>query len=130
MRTVGTGFWKFGCKPPGSLFEGVELIVREAIPTLGVRRLASSDAVAICTCSPGFGSARFGRSCLQPYVDAPRRSRVNHESDTTPQARPNDARKATEEQRDLREKLEHLDDDPDAPGLHQSRHNLPDESTR
>jgi hypothetical protein len=59
-----------------------------------------------------------------------RRSRVDHEIDTTPAARPKDARKATEEQRDLQEKLNHQDDDPDAPGLHQSRHDLPDETTR
>ncbi len=34
-----------------------------------------------------------------------------------PAAAPKDARKATEEQRQLQEKLEHQDDDPDAPGL-------------
>ena len=43
---------------------------------------------------------------------------------------PEDARKATEEQRQLQEKLEHQDDDSDGPGLHQSRHDLPDESHR
>lgn len=53
-----------------------------------------------------------------------------NESDATPPTPPTDARKATEEQRDLQEKLDHRDEDPDAPGLHQSRHDLPDESTR
>ncbi len=43
---------------------------------------------------------------------------------------PEDARKATEEQRELQEQLEHQHDDSDAPGLHQSRENLADESTR
>jgi hypothetical protein len=43
---------------------------------------------------------------------------------------PKDATKSTEEQRQLQEQLEHSDDDPDAPGSHQSRRNTPDESTR
>jgi hypothetical protein len=43
---------------------------------------------------------------------------------------PKDATKSTEEQRQLQEQLEHQDDDPDAPGLHQSQRNTPDESTR
>ncbi len=43
---------------------------------------------------------------------------------------PRDARKTTEEQREVEEKLEHPNDDPDAPGLHQSRHDVADESTR
>lgn len=47
-----------------------------------------------------------------------------------PPAAPADARKATEEQRRLQEQLDHQDEDPDGPGLHQSRHDLPDESTR
>ncbi len=47
-----------------------------------------------------------------------------------PPPAPDDARKATAEQREVQEKLEHQDDDPQGPGLHQSRHDLPDESTR
>ncbi|WP_167374061.1 hypothetical protein [Mycobacterium paraffinicum] len=43
---------------------------------------------------------------------------------------PEDARQATDEQRKFQEQLEQQDDDPDAPGLHQSRRDLPDESTR
>jgi len=43
---------------------------------------------------------------------------------------PKDARKTTEEQRETEELLEHQDDDPDAPGLHQSRHQTADETTR
>ncbi|WP_170874425.1 hypothetical protein [Mycobacterium sp. IS-1264] len=52
------------------------------------------------------------------------------ESHGTPPTPPKDARKTTEEQRDLQEKLNHRDEDPDAPGAHQSRYDLPDESTR
>ncbi|MGB9309043.1 MAG: hypothetical protein WCB92_36710 [Mycobacterium sp.] len=47
-----------------------------------------------------------------------------------PLKEPQDATKSTEEQRQLQEELDHSDDDPDAPGLHQSRRNTPDESTR
>ena len=47
-----------------------------------------------------------------------------------PTEAPEDARKATEEQQDLQDKLEHQDDDPDAPGLQQSHHNVADESPR
>jgi hypothetical protein len=43
---------------------------------------------------------------------------------------PKDARKATEEQRETQDQLDHQQDDPDAPGGHQSRKDLPDESTR
>lgn len=52
------------------------------------------------------------------------------ESNSNPPPVPKDARRATEEQRSVEEKLEHQDDDPDAPGLHQSRHDVADESTR
>ncbi|WP_197505525.1 hypothetical protein [Mycobacterium sp. 852002-51613_SCH5001154] len=51
---------------------------------------------------------------------------VNFDPPPAPEA----ARQATEEQRKLQEQLEHPNDDPDAPGLHQSRRDLPDESTR
>ncbi|WP_197499199.1 MULTISPECIES: hypothetical protein [unclassified Mycobacterium] len=47
-----------------------------------------------------------------------------------PPPAPEDARQATEEQRKLQEQLEHQNEDPDAPGRHQSRRDLPDESTR
>ncbi|MBW0018489.1 MAG: hypothetical protein JO236_13215 [Mycobacterium sp.] len=43
---------------------------------------------------------------------------------------PEDARKATEEQREQEDQLEHRNDDPDAPGSHQSHHEIADESTR
>ena len=47
-----------------------------------------------------------------------------------PAETPEDARKATEEQRQLQDELEHQDEDPDAPGLHQSRHTVADETKR
>lgn len=63
-------------------------------------------------------------------VEARGRSRVDQQVNIDPPPAPEDARKATEEQRELQEKLEHQDDDPDGPALHQSRRDLPDESTR
>ena len=45
-----------------------------------------------------------------------------------PPRTPKDATKTTAEQRDLQEKLEHQDEDPDAPARTQSRHQIPDES--
>jgi hypothetical protein len=63
-------------------------------------------------------------------ADVQRRSRVDQQVNFDPPAAPEDARKATEEQRKLQEQLEHQDEDPNGPGLHQSRHDLPDESTR
>lgn len=55
---------------------------------------------------------------------------MDQHADTEPAARPSDARKPTEEQRRRHQQLEHQDEDLDAPGLHQSRHDVPDESTR
>lgn len=55
---------------------------------------------------------------------------MDQQGNTEPVSVPEGVRQATEEQRELQEKLEHPDDDPDGPGLHQSRHDLPDESTR
>ncbi|MEY8015911.1 hypothetical protein [Mycobacterium servetii] len=43
---------------------------------------------------------------------------------------PEDARKATEEQRRLQDELEHQGEDPDAPGLHQSHEDVAEESRR
>ena len=43
---------------------------------------------------------------------------------------PEDARESTEEQRREQKQLEHQDEDPDAPGLHQSHRDVADESTR
>lgn len=45
-----------------------------------------------------------------------------------PPATPKDATKATEEQRELQEQLEHRDDDPAGPGRHQDRHQIADET--
>lgn len=41
---------------------------------------------------------------------------------------PRDATKATEEQRELQEQIEHQDDDPTALGRHQDRHDMADET--
>ncbi|WP_197378772.1 hypothetical protein [Mycolicibacterium mengxianglii] len=50
------------------------------------------------------------------------------EQQNNPPATPEDATKATAEQRELQEELDHKDDDPDAPGQHQDRHQLADET--
>ena len=41
---------------------------------------------------------------------------------------PKDAREATAEQRDVEDKLEHQNDDPDAPGGHETRRQIADET--
>jgi hypothetical protein len=45
-----------------------------------------------------------------------------------PPATPKDATKATEEQRDLQQQLDHRNDDPDAPGRRQDHHSVADET--
>ncbi len=55
---------------------------------------------------------------------------MDQQVNTDPPGAPEDARKATEEQRALQEQLEHQDEDPDGPGLRNSRRNIADESTR
>ncbi|OBI87649.1 hypothetical protein A9X00_23890 [Mycobacterium sp. 1245805.9] len=72
----------------------------------------------------------MGEILLEAFVEVRRGSRVDQQVNIDPPPAPEDARKATAEQRELEEKLEHQDEDPDGPGLHQSRHDLPDESTR
>ena len=47
---------------------------------------------------------------------------------TNPPSKPKDARKVTEEQRIEQEQLDHKDDDPDAPGRHQTRRQVADET--
>lgn len=55
---------------------------------------------------------------------------MDSQADGKPTPLPKDAREATDEQREEEELLEHQGDDPEAPGAHQSRHDVPDESTR
>jgi cell division protein FtsN len=43
-------------------------------------------------------------------------------------ATPRDATRATEEQRELQDQLDHDEGDPEAPGLHQDRHQIADET--
>jgi hypothetical protein len=50
------------------------------------------------------------------------------EQQDAPQAKPKDATKATEDQRELQDELAHQDEDPYAPGRHQDRHQLADET--
>lgn len=45
-----------------------------------------------------------------------------------PPENPKDARKATESQRELQDELDHQNDDPNAPGGHQTRKQVADET--
>ena len=45
-----------------------------------------------------------------------------------PPEHPKDAREATEKQREMQQELDHQHDDPDAPGGHQSRAQVADET--
>ncbi len=58
------------------------------------------------------------------------RSRVSQQASSKPDPEPEDARKVTEEQRQVQEELDHQGGDPDGPGQQQSRHNTAGESTR
>jgi hypothetical protein len=79
---------------------------------------------------PCFGTRVSGDPSRKHFHDL-RRARVDQQINVDPPTEaPEDARKATEEQQDLQDKLEHQDDDPDAPGLQQSHHNVADESHR
>jgi hypothetical protein len=53
---------------------------------------------------------------------------IGMEPTNDPQATPKDATKATEEQRELQNELDHQHDDPDAPGRHQSKDQVADET--
>jgi hypothetical protein len=56
---------------------------------------------------------------------------VDQSTDVNPSPEPKDARKSTEEQREVQDQLEHQGgDDPDASGLQQTRHQVADETTR
>ncbi len=46
----------------------------------------------------------------------------------SPSPDPKDATQATDDQREMQDELDHQDDDPDAPGGHQDRHQIADET--
>ena len=50
------------------------------------------------------------------------------EQQNVPPSTPKDATKASAEQRQLQEELDHQDDQPDALGQHQDRHQMADET--
>lgn len=50
------------------------------------------------------------------------------EQHNNPPSTPKDATKATEQQQELQQKLERQNDDPDAPGRHQNRDKVADET--
>lgn len=45
-----------------------------------------------------------------------------------PEPTPKDATEVTDEQREEQDELDHQRDDPDAPGAHQDRHGIADET--
>jgi hypothetical protein len=55
---------------------------------------------------------------------------VNQQTNVNPAPEPKDARATTEEQRQVQDQLEHQGDDPDGPGLQQSRDHIAEETTR
>ncbi len=55
---------------------------------------------------------------------------MSQQASSKPDPEPEDARKVTDEQRQVQEELDHQGGDPDAPGQQQSRHNTAGESTR
>ena len=75
----------------------------------------------------GFQFPRIGR--LSRAMPTNVRRLVMEQTDIPP-ATPKDATEATQEQRELQEKLEHQndDDDPNTPGQHQTRHQIADET--
>ena len=50
------------------------------------------------------------------------------EQTNDPPANPKDATKATDDQRDAQDKLDHQHEDPDAPGGHQTKDQVADET--
>jgi hypothetical protein len=69
-----------------------------------------------------FRPHRFGENPL----DDTKGCTVEHSM--TPPPTPEDATEATAEQQDLQRKLDHADDDPDAPATWQTRRQIPDEN--
>jgi hypothetical protein len=67
---------------------------------------------------------------LQSNAAAQRRYRVNQHIDANPDPEPKDARKATEDQKQLQDQLEHQEGDSDGPGMQQTGGDIADESTR
>ncbi len=55
---------------------------------------------------------------------------MDQQADGNQPAEPRDARQTTAEQRELQDKLDHQDVDPDAPGRQQSGDDIAGESTR
>jgi hypothetical protein len=55
---------------------------------------------------------------------------MNQHTDTSPDPEPKDARKASEDQRQLQDQLEQQGDDPNGPGMQQTGDDIAGESTR
>ena len=68
------------------------------------------------------------RTRLQRFADGLLGNPLTMEQQNLPPATPKDATKATEEQRELQDALDHENDDPNAPGGHQDHHQIADET--
>jgi hypothetical protein len=55
---------------------------------------------------------------------------VNQHTDANPDPEPKDATKASEDQRQMQDQLEHSGDDSDGPGMQQTGDDIAGESTR
>jgi hypothetical protein len=80
--------------------------------------------------APSFGGRGFAahESGTPRRKASPKVGRPAMEKPRIASATPKDATESTEDQRRLQEKFDHRDDDPDAPGGHQSRHQISDET--
>jgi hypothetical protein len=79
---------------------------------------------------PGFEVRDPGHSAQTHSQQPTGRSRVNQQAGGNPDPHPEDARKATEEQREAQDELDHQGGDQNGPGQQQSRHNTAGETTR
>ncbi len=84
-------------------------------------RAAVRDALAFAPTPTT--SAAVPRLVPRRSVDTPAMEERNDAPEN-----PKDAREATEEQRELQEEFDHQNDDPDAPGGHQTRKQVADET--
>ncbi len=73
---------------------------------------------------------RAGNKCGLGHVENVSSSvnRATHVRMDNHSSTPKDAREATDEQREQQEQLDHRNDDPDAPGQQQTRHQVADET--
>lgn len=77
---------------------------------------------------PGYHSASPARVRVARFTRARFDNPAAVEQNNIPPPTPKDATMATEEQRDLQDKLERQDEDPDGPARDQTYRDIPDEN--